>query len=769
LTAAPAAGPGERATRRLLARLRDIMAHGAAPGAASGTATAARTPLTEVVQLISAELVAEVCSIYVMRPGDLLELAATEGLNPAAIQRTRLRVGEGIVGLCAATGTVMNLPDAQTHPAFAYRPETGEEPYASMLAVPVRRAGRRLGVLAVQNRLPRRYTDDEVEVLETVAMVVADLLAALGAHDGAEEGLAATLVRVFPGAVLVPGIACGRVVLHGTRRRYARLQAEDSDAELARLDAATQRMRREIDALIVDRLPDGEAGRDVLQTYRLMASDSGWLRRAADGIRGGLSAEAAVARAASALQDRMKRLPDPYLRERLADFEDLAGRLLAALGAPLGPDPANSTAAPDADIAGCILVARRLGPAELLDWHARGIAGLVIEEGTNAGHAAIIARALGLPALGGLRGVVDAAETGDHAVLDSDEGQFVLRPEAELRQAYERALEARDARRAGWAAVRDRPAATADGTALRLTLNVGLPMELDQLALTGADGIGLFRTEIAMMARGGVPDAAEQAALYARVLDMAGDKPVLFRTLDLGGDKLLPGTEVVEENPAMGWRSIRVGLDRPSLLRRQLRALLLAAAGRPLSVMFPMIATVAEVRAARALLEAEARRVRPEPATLAIGTMLEVPALLFALPSLLAVADFVSIGSNDLLQFVYAADRSAPVLAGRYDFLSPPMLDLLEQVIRAADAAGKPVSLCGEAAGRPLEALTLVGLGLRSLSMPAAGLPRVKEMLARTDLPSFRRVLASIRRTAAGNPSVREPIAAWVREHGLLG
>jgi phosphotransferase system enzyme I (PtsP) len=764
LTVPPAAGPGERATRRLLARLRDIMAHG---GSTPGTLPSA--PLIAVVQLISAELVAEVCSIYVMRPGDLLELAATEGLNPAAVHRTRLRVGEGIVGLCAATGTVMNLPDAQTHPAFAYRPETGEEPFASMLAVPVRRAGRRLGVLAVQNRLPRFYADDEVEVLETVAMVVADLLAALGAKDGAEEGLASTLSRVFPGAVLVPGIALGRVVLHGTRRRYTRMHAEDTEAELARLDAATQRMRREIDALITNRLPgaDGDASRDVLRTYRLMAADSGWLRRAADGIRGGLSAEAAVGRAANALQDRMKRLNDPYLRERLADLEDLAGRLLAALGVPLGTDPDSGESA-DTGAAGAILVARRLGPAELLDWHARGIAGLVIEEGTAAGHAAIIARALGLPALGGLRGVVDAAETGDHAVLDSDEGQFVLRPEAEVREAYDRALEARDARRAGWLALRDKPVQTADGTRLRLMLNVGLPMELDQLAITGADGIGLFRTEIAMMARGGVPDGAEQAALYARVLDLAGDKPVLFRTLDLGGDKLLPGMEVVEENPAMGWRSIRVGLDRPSLLRRQLRAMLLAAGGRPLSVMFPMIATVAEYRAARALLEAEARRVRPAPESLAIGTMLEVPALLFDLPALLEVSDFVSIGSNDLLQFIFAADRSAPALAGRYDFLSPPMLDLLEQVVQAADRAGKPVSLCGEAAARPLEALTLAGLGMRTLSMPAAGLPRVKEMLARTDLPTFRRVLTSIRRTAHGRPSLREPIAAWVRERGLM-
>ena len=751
------AGAGARATRRLLARLREIMAAG-------GHETRLHT-LTEVMRLIGAELVAEVASAYIRRPGDLLELAATEGLNPIAVGRTRLRVGEGIIGLCAATGSVLNLPDAQSHPGFAYRPETGEEAFASLLAVPVRRAGRRLGVLAVQNRLPRLYTEDEVELLETVAMIVADLLAELGASDGSREGLASTLPRVFAASALVPGIAAGRIVLSGARRPAARLRAEDPGIELARLDAAIAQMRRDLDALISDRMPDGVdagAGREVLETYRLMAADGGWLRRAADAVRGGLSAEAAVQRAASALRDRMRGVADPYLRERLADLEDLAGRLLAALG----PEPA---AAPLADAEGAILVARRLGPAELLDWHGRGIVGLAIEEASTAGHAVIIARALGVPMLGGLGGVLDAAEAGDEAVLDADEGQFVLRPDSDVRIAYDRALAARATRRAGWAALRNRPAATADGTRLRLMLNVGLPIELTQIEGTGADGIGLFRTEIAMLARGAIADAREQTALYSRVLDMAGDRPVMFRTLDLGGDKLLPGMVVEEDNPAMGWRSIRVGLDRPAVLRRQLRALLQAAAGRRLAVMFPMVSTVAEFRAARALLEAEAARVHPAPAHLSIGTMLEVPALLFDLPALMAAADFVSVGSNDLTQFVYAADRGASALAGRYDFLAPPMLDVLERIRAAAEAAAKPLSLCGEAAARPLEALTLVGLGYRTLSMSATGLPAVKEMLGRADLPAFRRVLGAIRRTAGGSASVREPIAAWAREQGLIG
>ncbi len=741
--------------RRLLARLREMMARGTAP-------------LPDLVRLVAAELVSEVCSVYAARPGEILELVATEGLNPQAVGRTRLRVGEGIVGLCAATAKVMNLPDAQNHPAFAYRPETNEEPFASMLAVPVRRGGRTLGVVVAQNRNPRLYADDEVEELETVAMLLAEVLAASGASDGSEEGVGATVPRVFAGTILVSGIAIGPVVLHGSRRRLLRLLADDPDAELVRLHDATQLMQQGLDELIAG-VPDGlasgadvSASREVLDAYRLVAADAGWLKRVAEVIRSGLSAEAAVQRVAGELHDRMRRITDPYLRERLADLEDLAGRLLAALA---GDGPRQSIQP------GSILLARRLGPAELLDWHASGIGGVAIEEASPAGHAAILARALGIPSVGGTRGMLAAAELGDEAVVDAEEGQLVLRPEVEVRATYVRALEARSAMEAGWAPLRLRPAITADGAHVSLMLNVGLNMEVAQLDTTGAEGIGLYRTEIAMLARGSIADVAEQAASYSRVLDVAAGRPVLFRTLDLGADKLLPGDAPEEENPAMGWRSLRIGLDRPALLRRQLRALLLAAGGRPLSVMFPMVATVAEFRAARALLLAEARRIRPKPETLAIGTMLEVPALMWQLDDLLREVDFVSVGSNDLLQFLFAADRGTPSLFSRYDLLSQPVLSLLEQLLQAARAAkggtGVPVSLCGEAASRPLEAMALVGLGFASLSMPASGILPVKALLAGLDVAAFRPVLSAIRGNTSGSASLREPISTWAREQGL--
>ncbi|MBS0642522.1 MAG: putative PEP-binding protein [Acetobacteraceae bacterium] len=737
------------APRRLLARLRDLRAHGAAP-------------LSALVRVVSAELVSEVCSVYVQRPGDILELAATEGLNPNAVGRTRLRIGEGIVGLCAATGTVMNLPDAQNHPAFAYRPETGEEPFASMLAVPVRRAGRVLGVLVVQNRTPRHFTADEVDELETVAMLLVDLLPESGATEGSPEGLAGTVPRLFTGTALMGGLAVGPVLLLRGNRAPIRLLADDPRAEQRRLEEAVDRMQRGLDDLFAGiphsgRPADVTASREVLDAYRLVAADAGWLRRVSEVIRGGVTAEAAVQRVATELHDRMRRIGDAYLRERLADIEDLANRLLTTLigDGPTGPVPEDA-----------ILAARRIGPAELLDWHARGIAGVAIEEASPAGHAAILARALAIPAIGGLRGMLDSIEPGDDAIVDADEAHLILRPEHEVREAYRRVKETRGAKYAGLASLRDKPVVTADGVGLKLMLNIGLALELPQLERTGADGIGLFRTEIAMMARGLITDVAEQASLYARVLDQCGDRPVLFRTLDLGADKLLPGTVSEEENPAMGWRSLRVGLDRPAVLRRQLRGLLLAAGDRDLSVMFPMVATVAEFKAAKALLIAEAKRVRPTPGRLRVGSMLEIPALLWQLPELLKETDFISIGTNDLAQFLYAADRGTPSLYDRYDFLSQPMLDILEQVVATAHAAGVPVSVCGEAAARPLEALVLAALGVTSLSMPASAILPMKSMFAGVELAAFRSVLAAVRRGATGR--LREPLATWTRERGIL-
>ncbi len=733
-------------TRHLFASLREHLA--------SGTAS-----LPDIARLVAEGLGANGSVIYVTRPGEILELVATFGLNINAVGRIRLRVGEGIIGMVAASGDSLNLADAQNHPRYVYRAEIGEEAMASMLAMPVKRAGRTLGVIGVMSREARVYSPVEVESLATVAMLLAEILSRAGASDVGEEGFSETLPRRYAGHVLSAGITRGKVLPYGAAAPIARLLTDDPAAELKRLDDAVESANRNLDGLISGALPGGGAPRDVLEAYRMVTQSSGWLSQVREAINDGLTAETAVDKVARNLRERMRRIADPYLRERLADIEDMIGRLMVALGG-MAPKPARAD--------GYILLVRRLGPADLLDWHARGIAGVAIEEASPSGHAAILARALGLPALAVDRGAVDAAQKDEPALLDAEGGTFILRPEPEVIQVYDRALETRSVRAAALAAYRDRPAITRDGTEMQLMLNVGLAMELDQLERTGADGIGLYRTEITALAAGGIPDVAGQAAEYGRVLDRAGQKRVQFRTLDLGADKLLPGESGNgEENPAMGWRSLRVGLDRPAILRRQLRALLLGAQGRPLSIMFPMVATVEEFRAARDLLEAEAARIRPAPEILEAGTMLEVPALLFQLPGLLAEADFISVGTNDLMQFLFAADRGTPELSDRYDTLSSPVLELLERLVTCCQEAGVPLSVCGEAAGRPLDAVAFAALGVTSLSMSGNAILPVKSVLVEADLNALRPVLRELRRAGAAGGSIREPLAAWAREHGL--
>jgi phosphotransferase system enzyme I (PtsP) len=742
----PKREPRIRDTRRLFARLREALASGAAS-------------LPDIASLVAKELPADACAIYVTRAGEILELAATYGLNINAVGRVRLRLGEGIIGMVAASGDAMNLPDAQNHPGFAYRSEIGEERFASLFAMPVKRAGRILGVIAVQSEQPRLFGDMEVESIATVAMLLAEILARAGATNLPEQGFSDTLPRRYAGYVLSAGIARGTILTYGATAPIAQLLTDDPAAELKRLDRAVDGANKTLDGLIAASLPGGNAPRDVLDAYRMVAQSAGWLGRVKDAIKDGLTAETAVDKIARELRERMRRITDPYLRERLADIEDMIGRLLVALG---------GAKAKPARADGAILLVRRLGPADLLDWHSRGIAAVAIEEASPSGHAAILARALGLPALQVDRGAVEAANEGDEALLDAEGATLILRPEPDVVQVYDRALAARSERAVALLAYRDRPAITKDGVNLKLMLNVGLTMELDQLERTGADGIGLYRTEIAALAAGGIPDVAAQAAEYGRVLDRAKGRLVQFRTLDLGADKLLPGeTGQGEENPAMGWRSLRVGLDRPAILRRQLRALLLGAQGRPLSIMFPMVATVEEFRAARDLLEAEAARIRPAPSSLMAGSMLEVPALLFQLPGLLAEADFVSVGTNDLMQFLFAADRGTPELADRYDTLSAPVLELLERLVIACEDAHVPLSVCGEAAGRPLDALAFAAVGVTTLSMSGNAILPVKALLAETDLESFRPILRDLRRSGAAGGSIREPLTAWARDRNL--
>ncbi len=744
--------------RLLMNRLRQIMAEG-------GTA---RDRLDSVVRAIATTLVADVCSIYLRTSDDGLELVATEGLRPEAVSTTRLRFDEGLVGQIAVTARPLSIQDAPRHPAFSYRPETGEDPFHAFMGVPILRNGRVTGVLTVQNRTERVYGEDEVESLETIAMVLAEFVAA--EFQPNEAGASAVSVSDSrpsrtSGRILCEGLGTGLAVFHDPVVPAAKFFAQDSAGETKRLDAALGALRDQIDRMIASEGSGGLWGdpRDVMEAYRMLANDPSWAERLSDGVRSGLTAEAAIDRARREHRARFESARDPFLRERLHDLEDLDNRLLRILaGAEVSSQIEKAR--------GAVLVARRLGPAELLEYRSAGLAAVLLEEAAVSSHAAIVAKALDIPTLGGLPNITTSLEEGDAVIVDAEEGVAHLRPDDELVAAYGDRSTLRSQREARFRELRDKPAATRDGERISLMLNAGLSLDLEHIDEAGADGIGLFRTEFQFLVSERLPRLGEQVDLYTRVFEAAQDRPVLFRTLDLGGDKILPSlNRSREENPALGWRSIRFALDKKGLFRRQLRALARAGADRRLSVMFPMVTVASEFLEAKQMLLEEVEwstsRGHAPPAKLEIGAMLESPSLAYELPALAEAADFISVGTNDLMQFFHAADRLTPKVADRYDLISRSAMSFLGQIARSCRELGLPVSICGESAGRPLEALALICVGFRRLSMPAGGVGPVKEMVRSVDLAGFRPDFQSLLEKSYG--SFRNDLLALARDHGV--
>jgi len=747
----PTPGLAIRGPRSLLRQIREAMASGGP----------AQARLNMVVRIIAQSMVAEVCSIYLRRSTDDLELFATEGLNPSAVHNTTLKPGEGLVGEIMRLGRPLNLSDAPNNPNFSYRPETGEDPFHAFLGVPLLRGGRTIGVLVVQNRTERTYAEEEVEDLQIIAMVLAEMVAGGELFNEAElrnVELAPHKPERLKGAKFADGLAYGRAVLHESAVMPSDLLSEDTPAESLRLHKAIEALQLQLDGML-----DGHglvgASYDVLETYRMFAHDRGWNRSLEEAVRSGLTAEAAVERVRSEHRARLGQARDPYLRERLHDLEDLNDRLLRHLsgdGAAVRILPENA-----------ILIARNLGPADLLEYDRTKLKGLLLEEGSSASHAAIVARALDIPCVGRLSGLRDRVSEGDPVIVDGESGEAYLRPRADVIEAVGARMEVRAQRRAEFARLRDTPAITRDGAKISLLMNAGLAVDLDILNDTGAEGIGLFRTEFQFMVAEELPRLDAQTALYDRVLDAAEGRPVTFRTLDLGGDKVLPYLEAErEDNPALGWRAIRMGLDRPALLRLQLRALIAASRGRELRIMFPLVASVEEFRAARALVDHEIawaeRRGRTAPGLLRVGAMIEAPALIWHLDALLPLTDFVSVGTNDLMQYLFAADRGNPRVADRYDPLSPPALRVMKAIYDACHESGTPVSVCGEMAGRPLEAFALLALGYDRLSMPPSGIGPVKRMVLTCDREAARRGVLNLLKGSAG--SVRNEIETLARK-----
>ena len=748
------------AAREILTGLHDLMA-------ARGST---QSKLDKVVDLIAHAMKSEVCSIYVLRD-NALELYATFGLNKQAVHVTRLAMGEGLVGTIAEQGIILNLDEASNHPNYAYRPETGEEHFHSFAGVPIVRREEPIGVLTVQHDDPRKYEDVEIEALQTVAMVLSELLAGAGIADGTKGRARDTGSQQVAGLKLVAGMAKGVAVFHQPKVTVEHTVAEDTEAERARVYAAFRKMREQIDHMTRES-EFGVAGgehQEILETYKMFAYDEGWSRRINEAIDSGLTAEAAIERVQQRTRARMQEIDDPLLQERMHDLDDLANRLMRIVSGRTG------TAAQQGLQEDTILIARNLGPAELLDYDRRRLKGIVLQEGSLTAHVTIVARAMGVPMVGRIDDIRHIAAEGDPLLVDGDQGTITVRPSRAVSNTFAQAMASSQKRREEFAAIRDKPAETIDGQRVTLMVNAGLAEDADNLSASGAEGIGLFRTEFQFLVAATLPGRESQYKLYKEVLDAAGDKPVVFRTLDIGGDKALPylADEKDEaENPAMGWRALRLSLDRAALMKAQARALLEAAAGRHLRVMFPMVSEPWEYEEARSLFEEQVewlrKRKRMLPTVIEYGCMLEVPSLAETLDILLPRLDFLSVGTNDLTQFLFAADRAEPRLAERYDWLSPAILRFLRRVAKQANDADVPIRICGEMGGRPLEAMALIGIGIKNFSITPAAVGPIKAMVRSLDAGA---IAVEMDRLLANPPrDLRKSLESWAkRQEVMLG
>jgi phosphotransferase system enzyme I (PtsP) len=748
------------AARSILTQLHDVMA----------SRNHAQGKLNQVVEIIGENLDSEVCSIYLLRDG-MLELFATRGLNQGAVHVTKLGVGEGLTGTIAQNIETLNLAEAATHPEFQYRPETGEERFHSFSGVPIVRRERAIGVLTVQHTEPRRYEEIEIEALQTVAMVLAELIHNAGLAD--EEGSAAAAAamsgqEVLEGLQLVKGLAVGQAVFHQPRINIEQTVAEDIEVERQRVYLAFDKMREQIDAMTgqAEFGLDGEH-QQVLETYKMFAYDEGWGRRINEAIDSGLTAEAAIERVQQRTRMRMREIQDPLLAERMHDLEDLANRLLRIVSGQLG------TAASVGLRGDSVLIAKNLGPAELLEYDKRRLKGVVLEEGSLTAHVVIVARAMGVPVLGRVRNARGLIREGDTLLLDGDAGKLTVRPIPTVLDTFATRVARSRERQAAYAQLREVEPFTRDGTRIQVMMNAGLRDDLPMLSLTGADGIGLFRTEFQFLVSATLPARDRQTRLYRDVLEAAGDKTVIFRTVDIGGDKSLAylssDSSREDENPAMGWRALRLALEREGLLKVQARALMDAAAGRTLNVMFPMVSEPWEFDAAKAVFDTQLEFLKKTrhtlPEAINYGVMLEVPSLAEMLDVLIPKISFISIGTNDLTQFLFAADRANPKLAERYDWLSPAILRFLHRVVAAT--VGQPVQLgvCGEMGGRRLEALALLGIGITRLSITPAAVGPIKELVRQVDMAEIGKAMSGW--LASPPPDMRAALQKWAEEREI--
>ena len=696
----------------------------------------------EALKADSTALYAVVNENYLEKMGDC------EGSH----HKATLRFGDENVGVCAANHRIVNTYD--------------ETKKTAVLCVPIIRMYNSIGVILAEKSNKKEFPETFAEIAETLAISLIEFMS-LRTFSQYRDRLIREKGFVvkdsLKGVCLNKGYGVGRAVLHRKHRELVNIFAENVELEQSRLNEGRRKMSEYLDKKIAQTENSIGNGVEIMEAYRMFAQDKGWYKKISNDIEKGYTAEAAIEHVYEEMWSKLSSTEDVFLKEKLYDLRDVSDRLRAFVAG----ETENADILPDEDI---VIIAQNMGPADLMDYNYEKIKGLVIEDGTPTMHAVIVAKALNIPVIAKIHGVLQEVKSGETVALDGERGKLYTHPSDEIITECKEKSFGRKNVFAELKKLYDLPTKTLDGVKINLAMNYGFDLDYDYLDPSNCDGIGLYRTEVMYMSAEKMPDVEMQQKQYKRLFDKMGNKRIIFRTLDVGSDKLLPyWGDIKEENPAIGWRSIRITLDRRAILRQQIRALLRAAAGKTLNIMFPMIATVDEFLAAKetVMLEYEREKTRKNPTAkkINIGIMIEVPSIVFQLDDILQKVDFISIGTNDLYQFTFACDRGNPRLTNRYDVLSAPFLRLLKIIIDKANQYKVYCSVCGEMAGNPLEAMALIGIGYQNFSVSGASFADVKKMirsLNREDIEDYMKLLFK-----SNKKSLRSQLLSYGYDHGI--
>lgn len=665
--------------------------------------------------------------------------------------QNNIRYNEGPLGSCAASKRTQTFKSADEH---------------NCLCVPIIRMYTTIGVILLEKSAPDNFEEDIIESVETLCLSLADFMATKDFQEYRNQIIREKGILVhdsIKGVSLTKGYGVGKAVLHNRHNEQIAIFAENSELEHSRLEKGRTKMKEYLDKKIAQTSNSLGNMADIMEAYAMFAQDKGWYKKISSEIDKGYTAEAAIEHVYEEMWNKLSQTDDVYIKEKLYDLRDISDKLRAFVA---GDDNYGSFAGNE-DI---IIIAQNMGPADLLDYNYENVRGLVIENGTPTMHVVIVAKALNIPVIAKTHGILKEVKSGEIVAINGNTGHVYTHPSEEIITQYKEKSVGRKNVFQQLENLSQTPTQTLDKVKINLAMNYGFDLDYDYLKPSNCDGIGLYRTEIMFMGSEKMPDVEAQQTQYQKLFDAMGNKKIIFRSLDVGSDKLLPyWGEIKEANPAIGWRSIRITLDRRSILRQQVRAMLRAAAGKELNIMFPMISTVQEFLQAKetVLLEYEREKKNNTPSAkkINIGIMIEVPAVLLQLDELLQEVDFVSIGTNDLYQFVFACDRSNPRLSDRYDVLSAPFLKMMKMIIDRANQYKVYCSVCGEMASNPLEAMVLVGLGYRNLSTSGSSYAAVKKMILSMrydDVADYIKILLK-----SSKKSLRPQLLSYAYDHAI--